>query len=176
MEDASRSCIKADKAFVKGYFRLATALKAKNDLDGCIKALESGLAVDSANADLKKMKKDLTELQRGENVAALIRKCEEQMANGQIAEAYKTLDLASRQDAGNPDIERMMAKVKPKFDRMEAQRRNNLSSDEVHKERGDDAFKNAQFEGEYEVGCSCMLDWQKKMLILRSRGENGNAP
>jgi hypothetical protein len=42
-----------------------------------------------------------------------------------------------------------MAKVKPKFDRMEAQRRSNLSSDEVHKERGDDAFKNAQFEGEW---------------------------
>jgi len=156
MEDASRSCIKADKAFVKGYFRLATALKAKNDLDGCIKALESGLAVDSANADLKKMKKDLTELQRGENVAALIRKCEEQMANGQIAEAYKTLDLASRQDAGNPDIERMMAKVKPKFDRMEAQRRNNLSSDEVHKERGDDAFKNAQFEVAVEHYTKCI--------------------
>ena len=62
MEEAARSCIKADKAFVKGYFRLATALKAKNDLEGCIKALESGLAVDSANADLKRMKKDLTEL------------------------------------------------------------------------------------------------------------------
>ena len=31
MENAARSCIKADKNFVKGYFRLATALKAKND-------------------------------------------------------------------------------------------------------------------------------------------------
>lgn len=149
MEEASRSCIKADKSFVKGYFRLATALKAKNDLEGCIKALESGLAVDSANADLKRMKKDLTELQRGETVAAYIRKCEEQTSNGDIAGAYKTLELASRLDAGNPDIERMMSKVKPKYDRMESQRRANLSPDEVHKERGDDAFKNAQFEGEF---------------------------
>ena len=164
MEEASRSCIKADKGFVKGYFRLATALKAKNDLEGCIKALESGLAVDSANADLKRMKKDLTELQRGETVAAYIRKCEEQTSNGDIAGAYKTLELASRLDAGNPDIERMMAKVKPKYDRMEAQRRSNLSPDEVHKERGDDAFKNAQFEGK----CNIMLylDGESDVLLL----------
>jgi len=156
MEDAARNCIKADKAFVKGYFRLATSLKAKNDLEGCIKALESGLAVDSTNADLKKMKKDLTELQRGETVSKYISKCEEQMANGQIAEAYKSLELASRLDAGNPDIERMMAKVKPKYDRMEQQRRANLSSDEVYKERGDDAFKNAQFEGKWKLFCVCV--------------------
>ena len=150
MENAARSCIKADKNFVKGYFRLATALKAKNDLEGCIKSLESGLAVDSSNADLKRMKKELTELQRGETVAKYISKCEEQMANGDIAGAYKTLELASRLDAGNPDIERMMGRVKPKYERMEAQRRSNLSPDEVHKERGDDAFKSAQFEGESE--------------------------
>lgn len=156
MEDASRSCIKADKNFVKGYFRLATALKAKNDLEGCIKALESGLAVDSTNRDLKGMKKDLTELQRGETVAAYIRKCEEQTANGDIAGAYKTLELASRLDAGNPDIERMMARVKPKYERMESQRRANLSSDEVYKERGDDAFKSAQFEVAIEHYTKCL--------------------
>jgi len=156
MDEAARSCIKADKNFVKGYFRLATALKAKNDLEGCIKALESGLAVDSANADLKRMKKDLTELQRGETVAAYIRKCEEQMSNGDIAGAYKTLELASRLDAGNPDIERMMGRVKPKYERMEAQRRSNLSQDEVHKERGDDAFKNAQFEVAIEHYSKCL--------------------
>jgi len=141
MEEAARGCIKADKSFVKGYFRLATALKNKNDLEGCIKSLESGLAVDSSNADLKKMKRDLTELQRGETVAAYIRKCEEQMANGDIAAAHKTLELASRMDAGNPDIERMMSKVKPKYERMEAQRKANLSPDEMHKERGDEVFK-----------------------------------
>lgn len=148
MDEAARSCIKADKNFVKGYFRLATALKAQDDLEGCIKALESGLAVDSKNADLKRMKKELTELQRGETVAKYISKCEEQVANGDIGGAYKTLELASRLDAGNPDIERMMSRVKPKYERMEAQRRSNLSPDEVHKERGDDQFKQSQFEGE----------------------------
>mmetsp|Transcript_12565 Transcript_12565/g.29684 ORF Transcript_12565/g.29684 Transcript_12565/m.29684 type:complete len:326 (-) Transcript_12565:268-1245(-) len=162
MEDAARSCIKADKSFVKGYFRLATALKAKNDLEGCIKALESGLAVDSANADLKRMKKDLTELQRGETVAAYIRKCEEQMANGDIAGAFKTIELASRLDAGNPDLERMMSRVKPKYERMEAQRRSNLSSDEVQKEKGDDAFKNAQFEVAIEYYSKCLSSLQRQ--------------
>ena len=149
MEEASRGCIKADKNFVKGYFRLATALKNLNDLEGCIKALESGLAVDSTNADLKRMKKELTELQRGETVATYLRKCDEQASNGDIAGAYKTLELASRLDAGNPDIESMMKRIKPKYDRMEANRRSALSPDEVHKERGDDAYKNAQFEGEF---------------------------
>ena len=94
------------------------------------------------------MKKELTELQRGETVAKYISKCEEQVANGDIGGAYKTLELASRLDAGNPDIERMMSRVKPKYERMEAQRRSNLSPDEVHKERGDDQFKQSQFEGE----------------------------
>ena len=107
--------------------------------------------------DLKGMKKDLTELQRGETVAAYIRKCDEQTANGDIAGAYKTLELASRLDAGNPDIERMMARVKPKYERMESQRRANLSSDEVYKERGDDAFKNAQFEGELISRANSMI-------------------
>jgi len=162
MEDAARSCISADKKFVKGYFRLATALKAKDELQACIKALESGLAVDSTNADLKRMKKDLTELQRGETVAAYIRKCEEQVGNGDIGGAYKTLELASRLDAGNPDIERMMSRVKPKYERLEAQRRANLSSDEVHKERGDDAFKNAQFEMAIDHYSKCLSGLQKR--------------
>ena len=40
--DAGRNCIKADNKFIKGYFRLATALKALNNLGECIKTLESG--------------------------------------------------------------------------------------------------------------------------------------
>jgi stress-induced-phosphoprotein 1 len=162
MEDAARGCIKADKTFVKGYFRLAVALKNKNDLEACIKAVESGLGVDSKNADLKQMKKDLTELQRGETVAAYIRKCDEQMANGDIPGAFKTLELASRLDAGNPDIERMMSKVKPKYDRLEAQRKASLNPDEMHKERGDEAFKNANFEGAIEHYTKCLEGLQRR--------------
>lgn len=152
MEEAARSCIKADRSFIKGYFRLATAQKNLNDLDGCIKTLESGLAVQASNADLKKMKKEVTELQRNEQVASYCTKANEQMQNGDVGGAYKTLELASRLDAGNPEIEKMMSKVKPKWEKMEAQRRAKLGGPELHKEKGDDLYKGAQFEsaiGEY---------------------------
>lgn len=162
MAEAARSCIKADKNFVKGYFRLATAQKGLNDLEGCIKTLESGLAIQSSNPDLKKMKKDIAELQRGEQVAAYCRKADEQMQSADIAGAYKTLELASRLDAGNPDIERMMAKVKPRYEKMEAQRKAGLSGAEVHKEKGDEKYKAANFEGAVEEYTKCLDDLKKE--------------
>ena len=72
MEDAARNCIKADRNFVKGYFSLATALKANGNLDECVKTLESGLTIQSNNADLKKMKKDIQEQQRNDQVKTLL--------------------------------------------------------------------------------------------------------
>jgi len=146
MAEASRACIKADKTFVKGYFRLATAQKKLNDLQGCIKTLESGLGINASNRDLKSMKKDVIELQRNEQVATYFRRAEEKMQSNDISGAYKTLELASRLDAGNPDIQRMMSRVKPKFERMEARRKAGLSITESHKEKGDDAYKSAKFE------------------------------
>lgn len=162
MEEAARSCIKADRNFVKGYFRLASAQKALNDLPGCIKTLESGLAVQSNNPDLKKMKKEVTELQRGEQVASYCRKADEQLQNGDIPGAYKTLELASRLDAGNPDIERLMSKVKPKYEKMEKARKAGLSSVEQAKERGDDAYKQANFEGAIEHYSKCLSQLEKE--------------
>jgi len=146
MADAGRSCIKADKNFVKGYFRLAVAYKALDDLPNCIKTLESGLAIQSSNPDLKRMKKEVTELQRGEQVASYCRNAEEMMQNGDIPGAMKQLDFASRLDAGNPDIDRMMSKVKPKYDAMEKKRKAGLSQTERYKEKGDTSYKNANFE------------------------------
>lgn len=146
MAEAGRQCILADKNFVKGYYRLATAQKAMNDLPNCIKTLESGLAIQSSNPDLKRMKKEVTELQRGEQVAAYCSKAQELMQNGDIPNAMKTLDLASRLDAGNPDIEAMMKKVKPKWEAIEKKRKAGLSAVEKHKEKGDECYKSAQFE------------------------------
>lgn len=156
MEAAARKCISADKKFVKGYFRLATALKHLNDLGNCIKALESGLAVQSTNADLKKMKKEVTELQRAEQVANYCSKADEQMQSGDIAGAYKTLELASRLDAGNADIERMMSRVKPKFEAQERSRKSGLSRTELFKEKGDEAYKAANFETAIEFYAKCI--------------------
>ena len=146
MAEAARQCILADKNFVKGYFRLAVAQKALNDLPNCIKTLENGLGVQSSNPDLKRMKKEVTELQRGEQVANYCRKAEEQMQNGEIPAAMKTLELASRMDAGNSDIEKMMSKIKPKYEAMEQKRKATLSPVERFKEQGDECYKNANFE------------------------------
>lgn len=156
MENAARECIRADKNFVKGYFRLATAQKALNNFGECIKSLESGLAIQSSNPDLKRMKKEVVELQRAEQVAQYCNKAEEQMQCGEIAGAYKTLELASRLDAGNPDIERMMSRVKPKYEAMERKRKAGLSATEIYKERGDEAYKAANFEGAIELYSQCL--------------------
>lgn len=162
MEKAARRCISADKSFVKGYFRLATALKHLNDISSCIKALESGLAIQSTNADLKRMKKEVLELQRADQVAAYCRKAEEQMQSGDVVGAYKTLDLASRLDAGNSDIVRMMSRVKPKYEAMEARRKGGLSSTALYKEKGDEAYKAANFEGAIEHYAKCIESLKKE--------------
>jgi len=167
MADAGRACIKADKSFVKGYFRLAVAYKALNQLSECIKTLESGLAIQSSNPDLKRMKKEVTELQRGEQVAAYCGKAQEMMQNGDIVGAMKQLDLASRMDAGNADIERMLSKVKPKFEALERKRKANMSPVEKFKEKGDASYKNANFED--AVG-----HYTKCLDQLQSQGKSGS--
>jgi tetratricopeptide (TPR) repeat protein len=167
MAEAARGCIKADKSFVKGYFRLAVAYKNLNDLTNCIKTLESGLAVESSNADLKKMKKEVTELQRSEQVAAFCNKAEELMQNGDVTGAMKQLELASRLCAGNPVIEKMMAKVKPKFDAQEKKRKANMSPVERFKEMGDQSYKNANFE-------EAVTHYTKCLDQLRKEGKQGS--
>ena len=146
MADAGRNCIKADRSFVKGYFRLASAQKGLNLLDQCIKTLESGLAVQSGNADLKRMKKEVTELQRADQVAGFCSKASEQMGNGDLGAAMKTLELASRLDAGNAEVESMMKRVKPKWEEQERKRKSGLSPTEKFKEKGDELYKSASFE------------------------------
>lgn len=167
MADAGRSCIKADKSFVKGYFRLAVAYKQLDQLSDCIKTLESGLAIQSSNPDLKRMKKEVTELQRGEQVATYCGNAEEMMQNGDIAGAMKQLDFASRLDAGNADIDRMMSKVKPKFDAMERKRKSNLTPVEKFKEQGDASYKNANFE-------DAIGHYTKCLDLLESRRKSGS--
>jgi len=167
MADAGRACVKADKNFVKGYFRLAVAYKQLNQLSDCIKTLESGLGLQSSNKDLKQMKKEVTELQRGEQVAIYCSKAEEMMQNGDIPGAMKQLDFASRLDAGNSDITRMMSKVKPKWDTMEKKRKASLTGVERFKEQGDAKYKNANFE-------EAIVYYTKCLEALQSEGKSGS--
>jgi len=144
--DAAQDCIRANKTFLKGYFRLATAQQALKDYAGAEKTLQDGLVYDATNRDLKKMKADLIEKQRAEQVQSYLRKADEQLQSGDIAGAHKTIQQASRSGAGNSDVERMMAKIKPKYEAMERKRKAGLSGTEALKEKGDQAYKNAQFE------------------------------
>jgi stress-induced-phosphoprotein 1 len=164
MADASRSCIRADRSFVKGYFRLATAQRALKDTAGAVKTLESGLAVESSNADLKKMKKELQEDARNDSVAAYCAKAEELMQNGDVGGAYKQLELASRLDAGNATITKLKAKIEPKWQKMEAARKAKLSGPEAYKEKGDDAYKQAKFE-------EAIVDYTKCIDALLKSGK-----
>ena len=174
MADAARCAIKADRNFVKGYFRLAVALKQLNDLDGSIKALESGLAISSSNADLKRMKKQVAELVRAEQVATYCAAAEDYWQNkNDITAAYKQIELASRLDAGNSTVEALKRKIVPLYEQQEAKRKAGLSGPALHKEKGDELYKQAQFEpavAEY-TKCIDMLKAQgqeKSDLILKA--------
>jgi tetratricopeptide (TPR) repeat protein len=64
MAKAAKNSIKADRNFVKGYLRLATAHKNLNQLVECITALENGLGVDPSNVAMKHLKNEIMELHR----------------------------------------------------------------------------------------------------------------
>ena len=117
MEKAARKSLSADKSFIKGYFRLAMALKHQNDFKGCANALESGLAIDGSNEDLKKLKVEVTKI-IDDQVRSHFHDAEEMLLNGDISGAYKTLENARKLDANNSKIESLMIKVKPKWEKL----------------------------------------------------------
>ena len=167
MEKAARACISADKSFVKGYFRLATALNHLKQYSACIKALESGLAIQSSNADLKRMKTQVSESLRKEQVENYISKAKSLESANDIPNAYKTLELASRLDANSPQVMNLMSRVKPKYEAMERARKSGLSPTERFKEQGDECYKSANFEGAVEFYTKC-ID------ALRSEGQSSS--
>ncbi|CAN0475169.1 unnamed protein product, partial [Ectocarpus sp. 12 AP-2014] len=104
-EEAARDaaeCIKVNKNFVKGYFRLATAKKNLNELDA---AADRGLCVEPRNADLKKNLKEIDELIRGEKVSQFVAQAEAQLKAGDYGAAMKAVEAGMRLDAGNKDLQ-----------------------------------------------------------------------
>jgi len=170
--DAAQDCIRANKTFLKGYFRLATAQQALKDYAGAEKTLQEGLVYDATNRDLKKMKTDLIEQQRSDQVQSYLKKADEQMQSGDVAGAHKTVELASRMGAGNAGVERMMAKVKPRYEALERKRKAGLSGTESLKEKGDQAYKNAQFENAVTHYTKCLnaLGEKTSPLALKCLG------
>ncbi|CAM9723068.1 unnamed protein product [Ascophyllum nodosum] len=154
-EDAAQ-CIKVNKSFVKGYFRLATAKKNLNELEAAADVIKRGLAVEPRNADLKKNLKEIEELIRADKVAQLISQAENQLKSGDYGAAVKTCDMGMRLDAGNPDLQAVLNRAKPRFEAAERARRSGLSRTELLKEKGDDFYKNASFEDAIKKYTECL--------------------
>jgi len=117
MEKAARKSLESDKSFIKGYFRLAMALKHQNDFKGCMKALESGLVIESSNEYLTKLKNEVTKLV-GEQVLTHVNDAEEMLLNGDISGAYKRLETARQLDEHDSKVKSLMLKVKPKWEKL----------------------------------------------------------
>ena len=117
-----RLCIKVNKKFIKGYFRLAIALRALNKYKDAIDNIKMGLAVDPGNADLKKQASEMEELMRKDRVMVLISKAKEQMQSGHLKDCLATCDRALALDAGNSEIVKIKRSVEPKFEAAEKRR------------------------------------------------------
>jgi len=152
----ARSCIKCDKTFIKGYFRLATALKAENKLKEAEDALKMGLAVESRNKDLKQQLSEIQEMIRQEKVGAFIAKATDFNKSGSWAECLKACDSGLALDGGNDTLTALKKQVEPKFAKEEKTRVGKLSKTEKLKEEGDTYYKAANFELAIESYTKCL--------------------
>lgn len=141
-----RQCVITDKSFVKGYFRAALALQNLNNLDDALDYIKRGLGIDSTNADLKKMSREIEEAQRVAKVDGLYSQAKTQMSSNDIYGAFKTVDSALRLDPQNTRLNNLMKEIRPQYERAEKQRVGSLRADERLKEEGDKFFKDAKFE------------------------------
>jgi len=151
-----RSCIKVNKNFIKGYFRLAVALRSAGKFKEAVDNIKMGLAVDPGNADLKKQASEMEEMMRKDRVLVLVGKAKEQMQAGDLKECLATCDRALALDAGNKEIVKIKSTVEPKFHTAEKRRVMSLSKPARDKETGDKCYKVANFEGAIEAYTKCI--------------------
>ena len=110
-----RSCVKVNKNFIKGYFRLAVALRSAGKYKEAVDNIKMGLAVDPGNADLKKQSSEMEELMRKDRVVALVAKAKEQMQGGELKDCLATCDRGLALDGGNKELTKIKSTVQPKF-------------------------------------------------------------
>jgi stress-induced-phosphoprotein 1 len=151
-----RSCVKVNKNFIKGYFRLAVALRSAGKYKEAVDNIKMGLAVDPGNADLKKQSSEMEELMRKDRVVALVAKAKEQMQGGELKDCLATCDRGLALDGGNKELTKIKGTVQPKFEASEKRRVGSLSKNARDKELGDQAYKTADFEGAIKLYTKCL--------------------
>lgn len=132
------------------------ALQNLNDFEGASEAVKRGLGIESTNADLKRMSRELDESMRMKKVEAAIQSAEQQLASQDVQGAYKTCDAALRLDPTNDSLKRLMDRIRPLYERAEKNRIAGLDKKERMKEEGDTKFKNADFEGAIVAYTKCL--------------------
>lgn len=151
-----RQCIMTDKSFVKGYFRHALALQNLGNLEGALDSVKRGLGVDPLNSDLKNKSKEIDEAIRLKRVDGYFSLAEMQLKEGNIVDAYKSCDAGLRLDPTSADLNRLMDRIRPQYERAEKNRVANLDPKERIKEEGDALFKNAKFEEAIKAYTRCL--------------------
>ena len=168
-----RSCVKVNKNFIKGYFRLAVALRSAGKYKEAVDNIKMGLAVDPGNADLKKQSSEMEELMRKDRVVALVAKAKEQMQGGELKDCLATCDRGLALDGGNKELTKIKGTVQPKFEAAEKRRVGSLSKNARDKELGDQAYKNADFEGAIMVNLN-FGDYEEAIAHLPSLARKGD--
>jgi stress-induced-phosphoprotein 1 len=151
-----KQCIVVNRTFVKGYFRAGLAYQNLGNYDAALDVVKRGLGVESSNADLKRMSREIDEAVRQRRVDAAIETANKQVSANEIVEAYKTVDAALRLDPTNSTLNRLMDTIRPKYERAEKSRVAGLDRNERMKEEGDTKFKNAEFESAIDCYTKCL--------------------
>lgn len=157
-----RLCIQANKHFIKGYFRLATALEKMSMFDKVTETLKMGLAIEPQNKDLLAMENRVKNILREEKSAKLQAQAAQYEQAGEWDKCFKTLESARKIDAGNQVLQDKFAQVKVKYERAEKQRVANLDRTEGLKEQGDAKYKEGMFEEAITFYSQCITAAAKK--------------
>jgi len=150
------SCISANKTFIKGYFRLATAQENMSDFKKAVETVTMGLAVEPRNKDLLAMKSRYEEQLRMQKSQSLQEQAQALQKAGDIAGAFKALEAARAVDSGNSSLQQQFEQVKQMYEKAEKSRKMGLSPLERIKEQGDEKYKNGMFEEAIALYTKCI--------------------
>lgn len=170
--DDGRTCIMTDKNFVKGYFRAGLAMQNMGNLDAALDYVKRGLGIESGNADLKRMSRELEDAMRIKKVESLCSQAESHIASRDVYKAYATLDSALRLEPTDAKLNRLMDQVRPQYEAAEKTRVSSLSGPERLKEQGDALYKAASFEEAIKSYTRCLeaISDKQSALALKCYG------